>query len=166
MGNDELISEKDDEQKKSNRKDSPTCTQNPTRTKMLGQGQGREGTISLSVEEVDEYVEENEEPDQGCEASASKIKVIETSFDTPRKSSFRVKKGMRREVSVHYSEVPTILDAEKDTGDDDSQDFDEEDKNDENAVLSEREFQKLNFGLRSKLRRDSLDKLHSKHEAA
>ena len=62
----------------------------------LVQGQGREGTISLSVEEVDEYAEENEEPEEDCQVSASKISVIETNFDTPRKSSFRVKKGMRR----------------------------------------------------------------------
>ena len=62
----------------------------------LVQGQGKEGTISLSVEEVDEYAEENEEPEEDCQASASKIKVVETNFDTPRKSSFRVKKGMRR----------------------------------------------------------------------
>ena len=62
----------------------------------LLQGQGKEGIISLSVEEVDEYAEENEEPEEDCQASASKITVFETSFDTPRKSSFRVKKGMRR----------------------------------------------------------------------
>merc|ERR1712042_212410 len=80
-------------------------------------GQGREGTISFSVEEVDEYAEENEEPEQDCEASASKIKVIETSFDTPRKSSFRVKKGMRREVSVHYSETPDIVGTDKEDTD-------------------------------------------------
>ena len=60
------------------------------------QGQGREGTISLSVEEVDEYDEENEQPEQDCQAEASKIRVVETSFDKPRKSSFRVKKEMRR----------------------------------------------------------------------
>merc|ERR1712002_645655 len=129
---------------KSNRKDSPTYTQNPTRTKMLGQGQGREGTISLSVEEVDEYVEENEEPEQGCEASASKIKVIETSFDTPRKSSFRVKKGMRREVSVHYSETPDIVGNEKE--DTDVTETEDQNKIYENGELSEKDFEKLNFG--------------------
>merc|ERR1712055_451177 len=91
---DDLIT--DDEDKKCKRKDTPTYTHIPARGKMLGQGQGREGTFSLSVEEVDEYAEENEEPEEDCQASASKIWVIETSFNVPRKSSFRVKKGLRR----------------------------------------------------------------------
>merc|ERR1719187_2378848 len=152
--NKELTSDKgsDDEQKKSKRKDTPTYTHIPARTKMLGQGQGREGTISFSVEEVDEYAEENEEPEQDCEASASKIKVIETSFDTPRKSSFRVKKGIRREVSVHYSETPDIVGNEKE--DTDVTETEDQNKIYENDKLSEKDFEKLNFGLRSKLRRD------------
>merc|ERR1719500_748414 len=113
--NDDITS--DDEHSKSKRKDTPTYTHIPARRKMLFQGQGKEGTISLSVEEVDEYAEENEQPEQDCQAEASKIRVVETSFDKPRKSSFRVKKGMRREVSVHYSEEPVIVDASKEEND-------------------------------------------------
>merc|ERR1719500_1749954 len=130
--NDDITS--DDEHSKSKRKDTPTYTHIPARRKMLFQGQGKEGTISLSVEEVDEYAEENEQPEQDCQAEASKIRVVETSFDKPRKSSFRVKKGMRREVSVQICDEPDIV-TKGDTNSPD--DNDEEDNKGDSSELTE-----------------------------
>merc|ERR1712179_854725 len=106
---------------------------------------------------------ENEEPEEDYQAVASKISVIETNFDSPRKSSFRVKKGMRREVSVHYCEEPIIVASEKEDTDS-SNETDEQYKKEENTELSEKDLEKLNFGLRSKLRRDSFDKILTKDE--
>ena len=45
---------------------------------------------------MDEEADEKEEPEEDVQLSASRIRVIETSFDKPRKSSFRVKKGLSR----------------------------------------------------------------------
>ena len=49
-----------------------------------------------TAENGDEYIAENEEPEEDCQVSATRITVIETTFDKPRKSSFRAKNGIRR----------------------------------------------------------------------
>ena len=55
-----------------------------------------ENEDEYAADNEDEYAAENEEPEQGCQVSATKIRVIETRFDKPRKSSFRARKGIRR----------------------------------------------------------------------
>ena len=55
-----------------------------------------ENEDEYTAENGDEYTAENEEPEEDCQVSATRITVIETTFDKPRKSSFRAKNGIRR----------------------------------------------------------------------
>ena len=123
------------------------------------------------------------------------IKVVETDFKRPLRSSFRAKKGERRFVkiqvksSLHFVsfnfrisavlfdsdpvvlrsptetklQLPVAESKIKDPSNEDAKIVMNEDVEDTTA-LSEQDFVKLNFGLRSKIRRDSLDKPPLKYD--
>ena len=68
---------------------------------MFFQSQGRDSEICCSVEEVDVESKDVQEEtgggaDENYEESAKHIKVVETDFKRPLRSSFRAKKGEKR----------------------------------------------------------------------
>eukprot|EP00092_Neocalanus_flemingeri_P103612 GFUD01132619.1.p1 GENE.GFUD01132619.1~~GFUD01132619.1.p1 ORF type:complete len:198 (-),score=75.04 GFUD01132619.1:3-509(-) len=154
----------EEEVNKSKRKDTPTYTHIPEKGNIF-QAQGSQCIISFSVDEVDEP--EEEETDEDCQLSANKIKVIETTFDRPGRSSFRAQRGLRRGSSVQFSEEPLIVDTDDAANANDAADQDnaeENTKQNDDLGLTEEDFVKLNVGLRSKIRRDSFDKTPIKND--
>merc|ERR1712227_309149 len=143
--------------------------------KLLFKSKGGDSEICCSVEDVDiECKDVQEETGDGTEEnyeeSAKQIKVIETDFKRPLRSSFRAKKGEKRISAVLFDSdpvllsVPTTVNVQETANDRD--DMEKNNKTDENYKsletdineLTEQDFVKLNFGLRSRIRRDSLDK--------
>merc|ERR1712012_1093614 len=141
--------------------------------KLLFKSHGRDSEICCSVEEVDveskDVLEEAEGgADENYEESAKHIKVVETDFKRPLRSSFRAKKGEKRISAVLFDSdpvllsVPTTIDTPNDRDDmekiDKTEDKDKKQLENDINELTEQDFVKLNFGLRSRIRRDSLDK--------
>merc|ERR1711915_888008 len=151
---------------KPKRKDTPTIAkQTPLRGKMIFQGHSREGPISLSVEEVEEpdNAREEESDEEDFELSASRIRIVENSYDKPRKSSFRARKGVRRQTSVKICEDPVVVDdvtKNEETCESSACEITDIKENE----VSHLEVAKANLTLWSKIRRDSLDNITVKKE--
>lgn len=160
---------------------SSTSLPSKVTRKLLFKGKdARESEICCSVEEVETDAKEEgeDENDENYEESAKNIKVVETEFRRPLRSSFRAKKGERRISAVLFDADPVVLlsppgntdtDAEVNNLQSSITNGDSnggQEKHSSNEVdidnLTEAEFVKLNFGLRSRIRRDSLDKTPSK----
>merc|ERR1712012_1344181 len=138
--------------------------------KLLFKSHGRDSEICCSVEEVDveskDVLEEAEGgADENYEESAKHIKVVETDFKRPLRSSFRAKKGEKRISAVLFDADPVVLSSPTEQKNlqiinqaAKPEVVEASDKSEDATTLTEKDFLKLNFGLRSKIRRDSLDK--------
>merc|ERR1711892_1644310 len=131
-------------------KKNEKTVKNPAEQKMVSNDRGRSGT-TVSAEGLGE----TEDTEEDCTLSASRIQIIETNFDQPRKSSFRAREKLESAAtSVTISDDLAIVDVEH------------QEEPDSGGVqhieLTEEELVKLNVGLRAKIRHDSLDKTPTK----
>merc|ERR1712107_693243 len=123
-------------------------------------------SVEDTIDDDDDSVNIEKPGDENYEESAKHIKVVETDFKRPLRSSFRAKKGEKRISAVLFDADPVVLSSP--TEQKNLQIINHEaakpevveasDKSEDVATLTEQDFLKLNFGLRSKIRRDSLDK--------
>merc|ERR1711892_948835 len=142
-----------------NKKNEKTV-KNPVEQKMVSDVKTDRGmsVTTVSAEGLGEPKKpcgETEDTEEDCTLSASRIQIIETNFDQPRKSSFRASEKLESAAtSVRISDDLAFVDVEH------------QEEADSGGVqhieLTEEELVKLNVGLRAKIRHDSLDKTPTK----